>query len=167
MKPVFRFAAALVALCLLFSCGCSREIPDAYSLLCDLLLRSGEDTDGSGYIYSKTAEEGSEGYLTDERLILLYGEKYEKLSPLVEDCALYISARGVGELAIFKCFSRSDTDALLPLLLERADLLKVGLRGTPFEEKSRAISIRISGKYLLFCFVETPKHVEKRFFELI
>lgn len=166
MRPVFRFAAALVVLCLLLSCGCSRETPDAYSLLCDLLLRSGEDTDGSGYIYSKTAEEGSEGYLTDGRLVLLYGEKYEKLAPLVEDCALYISARGVGELALFKCYSRSEVDALLPLLLGRADLLKVGLRGTPFEEKSLRISVEVRGRYLLFCFVESQRQTRERFFEL-
>ena len=168
MKFIRIISVALAFSFVIVLVGCAKEKTDTYSLLCDLLLYSGEDTDGSGYIYSSSADEESIGYLSDGMLRRLYGEKYEKsAAPLVEDAALFISARGAGELALFRCYSSSDTDTLLKLLLERADTLKVGLRGSAYEQKSEGIVVEIRGKYVLFCFVEEPMSVSDRFDELI
>lgn len=167
MKSI-RLVAAALALCALAFCGCSDSTPDAYSLLCGVLLCSGEDIDGSGYIYSSTAEEGNLGYLSQEMMATLYGDNYsEHIAPLVEECSVFLSSRGVGELAVFKCYSRSDTDLVLKALLKRADTLKVGLRNTAWEEKSRGIEIKIKGKYLLFCFVENTDRAAEKFAALI
>lgn len=164
---LIRFVATALVFCFIMF-GCAKSSPDAYSLLCKLLSFSGEDTDGSGYIYSSSADTSSVEYLSPQTLERLFGEVYaENIAPLVEECAVFLSSRGGGEMAVFKCYSRSDADTVSKMLLERADTLKVGLRNTQWEEKSRGIEIKIKGNYLLFCFVENVEQTVSEFLELI
>lgn len=167
MKSIRLIALALV-FCTVMLCGCSKREADAYSVLAELILASGEDFEQSGYVYSSRASEGETEYLPRDTISTLYGEKYlEDWDETVEECALFLCTRGVGEIAVFKCYSRSDTEAVSTMLLERADELKVALRHTEWEEKSGEISIEVKGKYLLFAFTRRSVQLSKDFRSLV
>ena len=167
MKTIRIIALALL-FCLLFLCGCSGEEPETYSLLKDLLTVSDEDFDGSGYVYSSRAREGDAEYILPDTLADLYGEKYiAEIGRLVEEYAIFLSSRGVGEIAVFKCYSRSDSDTVSTMLLERAEELKVALRNTEWAEKSGEIRIEVKGKYLLFAFTHRVEHICEDFQSLV
>ena len=98
----------------------------------------------------------------------MYGEdSKERYFSKIEDFAIFTSARTAGELAVFKCYSRSDTDCVLEMCLRRADEIKVALRGSEYEEKSRTIKVGVYGDIVAFYFVEQPRKAENRLKGLI
>lgn len=163
-----RFIALALVFCILFLCGCAEDEPDAYSLLVDLMLGVNEEPGNNGYLYSSKASEGDVEYLPGDILVTLYGEKYlDSWSEMVEECAIFLSARDVCEIAVFKCYSRSDTALVTTMLFERADELKVALRHTEWEEQSGEISIEINGKYLLFALTHRSEELSRDFKSLV
>lgn len=163
-----RFIAFALVFCTFMLYGCSKRDADAYSVLAALVIASGEDFEQNGYVYSSRASEGDAEYLPRDTLATLYGEKYiEYWDETVEECALFLCTRGVGEIAVFKCYSRSDTETVSTMLLERADELKVALRHTEWEEESGEISIEVKGKYLLFAFTRRSEQLSKDFRSLV
>ena len=85
----------------------------------------------------------------------------------IEDYAMFFSTRGVGEIAIFKCYSRTDTREVARMCLERADEIKVLLHKSEWREKSESIKIIISGQHVLMAFAQNTEKVESKFKSLI
>ena len=85
----------------------------------------------------------------------------------IEEYSLFISSRPIGEVAIFKCFSRSDTDLVARMCLERADAIKVALNFTELEKKSETIRVQIRGRYVLFVFADHPDEISEGFLKLV
>ena len=159
---------ALAVIAVLFLCSCSQGAKkDTFDVLCELIAYSGENEDGI-ILYSSTARLGELGYIDDSVKRTLYGEKYvEECFPLVEEYSISVSGRQAGEVAVFKCYSRSDTDAVAQMCLERADTIKVALRGSDLEEKSRVIRIEIHGRYVLFSFSDRSEDMAEYFSKLV
>lgn len=157
----------LVFLCVciaLLSVGCKgRQDGFAQSVAQELLARSGENL-RRVTVYEGSASEGYASFMPRAERERMYGRgRVEECFGRIEDYIIYISSDAPGELALFKCFSRSDTDIVAAMLLERADALKVALRNTPYSQKSREISVRVKGKYVMMAFVDEPERVCKYF----
>ncbi len=156
----------LLVLSLLLT-SCAHFQGNADTMLSKLLALSGEAVEDGGYIFTSVTDENDVGYMSDEYKNMLYSQKAtETYFPKIEEFAIFVSSRSVGELAVFRCYSSSDTDLIVEMCLERADSLKIALRGTQWEEKSKNILISVSGRCVLFCFCENMRSVEKEFLSL-
>ena len=162
-----KLLALLVCFCLCFLlCSCRRE-ESSFDILCELMAMGKYGTENEACIYSSIAEEGEQGYFSDELRITLYGEKRAaECFSLVEECAVYISPRDIKELAVFKCYSRSDTDSIAAMCLERADSLSVALNSISALDKNQKAHVEIHGKYVFFSFIDQSESLIKRFREL-
>ena len=148
----------LLLLTLLFLFSCGREYTCA-ELLSRMLRVSGGGSE-NGLLYVAEAVEGDVGYLSRENADLLYGEgAYGAYFSLLEDFSLFISAREPQELAVFKCRSASDCEAVAQMCLRRADSIKIALRGTAYEERAKGISVEIHGRAVVFYFTEESRRV--------
>ena len=161
------FIAVLIFV-LLF-CSCSyRNTATADELIGRLLAVCGEDYTDNGYMYFLGAEQGEVGYFSEENKVSLYGRRaYEHSFDKIESCAVYVSARTPSELAVFRCYSSSDTRDIALMCRDRVDMLKVALRGTEYEEKINAARIVEHGRYVVYAFVENPNKAIERFYKLI
>lgn len=136
-------------------------------LLIELSHRSEQNTERA-FLFESEAKEGDITFLSEGTKIALYGDKRSaECFPLIEEYAILLCTNGVGELAVFKCFSESDTDLVAAMCLERADLLKVALKSTSFADKSADISVTIRGKYVLMAFTDHNRSVCERFLKMI
>lgn len=108
----------------------------------------------SGETYIKSAEEGSAGYLDESMIQTLYGKDGIDVFPLLEDYAIYISSFAEPyEVAVFICYSASDTDSIAELCLERMEVLKVILRDTEYFEIIEKGSVGIKGRCVIMKIV--------------
>ncbi len=167
-KKALLICMLAVVLCFC-SCTASKNI-NAEDLLCGMLLHCSENTEGNGYIlyFGRDADSDAENYLSEENRKLLYGDNFEEYFSKIEECAVFISARTPAELAVFKCYSSSYTREIEKMCLERADILKVALRNTKWEEKSKSISVQIlCKKYVLLCFTENNKGAQDELARLV
>ena len=159
----------LITLCMVLTSCVSSDMSCA-NILNSLLAVSGEDTEGNGIIYFDDVEEGEIGYLSRDNKVLLYSEnRIRQLfdEKKIEDYAMFFSTRGIGEIAVFKCYSGTDCGEVARMCLERTDEIKVLLRKSEWREKSENIRVVVSGKYVLMIFVQNADKVESRFKSLI
>ena len=151
-KRKFLFFITLLTLVLLIlpSCKDTRSAEDIlFGITKDI------STLPHGNVYLKSAEEGGAAYLSPAMISALYGEGaalYE--FTFVEDFAVYVSsfARPC-EVAVYKCYSASDTDLIASMCLSRIDNLKVVLSGTSFSDIVSSATVRISGKFVIVTMV--------------
>ena len=159
-----------VVLCIVFSSCTTDDDMSCADILNALLAVSGEDTDGNGIVYFGGADNGEIGYLSRENAVLIYGENrvkqlFEKNK--IEDYAMFFSTRETGEIAVFKCYSRSDAREVARMCLERADEIKVVLRKSEWREKSEEIRVVIHKKYVAMIFASKTDRVERKLKTLI
>ena len=143
---------------LLSSCG-------GKSISCEELLFFSLDygIDGyknDGYVFLKSAEEGGAFFISEKTKKTMYGERFLDSLERCEDFAIYVSASSPYEIAIFKCYSRNDTDDIFRMCCERADELKVGLRYGSWEAASRDILISGYKNYVIFLFTDSAERNE-------
>ena len=145
-----RFFSLLLCCCfVLISCAAGGE-KSAEDAVASLLALCEEVPDG--ILYHSDAERGDVGYLSGEAFDLLYGEgAAEHELSLVEDYALYLSSFATPfEVAVFRCYERSDADRLGAILLNRSDFLKVCLRECGlYEAYGESIHVTVTGRYAL------------------
>ena len=118
----------------------------------DILYRICADSElPSGTTYLSGVPEGSSSYLSTDTAEVLYGEEAaDEVFPLVKDYAIYLSSFAEPyEVAVFECYSRSDTDEVAKMCLERAETLKVSLRGTQYSSIAENAKVEISGKFVI------------------
>ena len=156
-KALFIFALILA----LVLSGCSNNSENADMLLSELLAVSGENFEDSGIFYFCNSAEGEVGYLSKDDQALIFGKdsiSFDKIHAY----AGFVSARTPAELWVFKCHSASDTDDVVKMCLERADVIKVALRNTEWREKTKNISIKVYHRHVIFAFVEDARAVERK-----
>ena len=157
----------LLVLCILMpSCAARRNIT-CESLLGEVLKLCEGEAKRNGQVFLLSAEEGSLEYFSEDIKAQMYGERAVELYfRLVEDCAVFSSAHIPEEIAVFKCYSASDTDDVAKMCLERADEIKVALRGSAWAEKTEKIRVTIHRRFVVFSFTDNPEIIEKRVREL-
>lgn len=109
----------------------------------------------TGVLFLRDAEIGSTFYMSDAKIISVYGEKFKSAIASCEDFAIYFSSSEPYEIAVFKCLSRNDADEILKMCFERSDDKKVGLRFTGWEQASKAIIVSEYRNYVIFIFADS------------
>lgn len=147
--------------------SCNSDDKESLDILCELLVFSkGKISEPEG-VYTTDAEEGDPAYFSEEMKKSLYGEKRaSECFEIIEDCAVFVSGRGAEELAVFKCYSRSDTDAVAAMCLERSESLRVALKQIKNQDTSKTTQIEIHGRYVLFSFMGRSEAIAEYFREL-
>ncbi len=154
--------AIFLILSLLLS-GCAKKAPPCRDIFSELICVCGEEIDGRSEIYYLSAAEGELGYISDEKLNLLYGTgAAERIRQSITEGALFFGTRTPCELTLFACTSKSAARSVERYLRQRSDLLRVALRGSAWQDKSESITLTVKGVYVLLAFVETPNAVDKK-----
>ena len=141
-KTVFLIFMIFIFLSFLTSCKETRNAED-------ILLYITNDIEELPYgnLYLKSAQEGSAAHLPKSSLISLYGEDaigYE--FSLVEDYAIYLCTKYPCEIAVYKCYTYSDTELIAMMCLKRIDTLRVLLEGTPYKDIPKNSKVEINGR---------------------
>ena len=135
---------------LLSSCGDGRHAED---ILFNITKNFPELPDGTVYISS--FEEENKNSLIPDMINSLYHEgtaEYE--FSLIEEYAVYISDFAKPcEIAVYKCFSCSDTNLIASMCLNRIEKLSVLLKGASFSEIPFRANVDISGHFVIVTMV--------------
>ncbi len=141
-----KFTSILLILFLLTSCKDTRSAED-------VLFNITKDFDDlpDGSVYLSNAEEGSEKFLSVGIINSLYHDgaaEYE--FSLIEEYAIYISSFAKPcEIAVYKCYSASDTDLIASMCLRRIEKLRIMLAGTSFAEITDAADVDVKGHFVI------------------
>ena len=140
----------VLSISILSSCGDSRYAED---ILFNITKNFPELPDGTVYISS--SEEENKNSLIPDMINSLYHEgaaEYE--FSLIEEYAVYISDFAKPcEIAVYKCFSRSDTNLIASMCLSRIEKLSVMLKGTSFSEIPLRANVDIRGNFVIVTMV--------------
>ena len=109
----------------------------------------------SGQIYRSDACEGETAYFSAQMMRTMYGEMAEeRYFSLLEEYAIYLSSReSPYEIAVLRCYARSDTDRIAEMCLARIEQLRVHLSHTPFRAAVDAATVRVEGKCVILSLV--------------
>jgi hypothetical protein len=136
-------------------------------ILDELLSDAGYEVRSDASLYSSLATEGEKKYFSEEQKKDMFGEKRaHECFALVEEYAIYVSTCEIKEIAVFKCYSSSDTDIVSAMCLERADALSVVLNSISALDKKQKAHVEIHGDYVLFSFADRSEALIKRFVSL-
>ncbi len=145
MKKIVLFTV-IIALILshLSSCGETRTAEDVL-----LSITKNLDSLPYGNLYLKSAKEGEAAYLTRDAITSLYHEGAREYEfTLIEDFAIYLCPKEPREVAVFKCYSSSDTDLVASMCLRRIDMLRIALEETPYKDVPKRAKVDISGRFV-------------------
>ena len=157
----------LLVLCLALS-SCSSKSASCSDILSGLIDLGSEEAKRNGQVFLLSAEEGRIEYFSEENRALMYGaEAVEHCFSKIEDCAVFTSSHTPEEIAVFKCYSASDTDKIAKMCLSRADNIKIALRGSAWQEKSEKIRVTIYRRFVVFAFTDQPEIIESRVRRLV
>ena len=140
-----KFIVFLILTMLIFtSCSDSRSAEDTlFSISKEL------DSLPYGNIYLKSSKEGEDSFLNRDTITTLYSESANEYEfTLIEDFAIYLCTKVPCEIAVFKCFSSSDTDVIAAMCLKRIDMLCILLEETPYKDIPKNAKVSISGKFV-------------------
>ena len=138
---------------LLTGCACRKVEQGAATQLSERMAKN--DGLPSGQIYRSDALAGEEGYFSSQMMSVMYGEEAEtRCFPLLEDYAIYLSSRQLPyEIAVFRCYAKSDTDRIVKMCLMRIETMRVLLAGTPFRQSADAATVSVKGRCVTMCLV--------------
>ncbi len=164
MKLFLRFICILIcAATILFlpSCGAKERVA---SLDVVSSLAEGEVALPSGQIYSSTAIEGEEGYISDELLCALYGEG--RMPPEREEWiefSFFLSnAEHPCELAVFLCSSPDSASDTARLLCSRIDNVgKIWAHDAQYSGYIENASVTVIKNYVVMCISSDGAYAQK------
>ena len=109
----------------------------------------------SGQIYRSDASEGEAAYFSPQMMETMYGEgAAERYFSLLEEYAIYLSSReSPYEIAVLRCYARSDTDRIAEMCLARVEHLRIGLAGTPYRAHADAATVRVEGRTVILSLI--------------
>ena len=132
------------------SLGCRQVTPrGADEILCDYMAR--QDSLPAGVIYRAGAAEGEDGYFSAQMMARMYGEEADiRCFSLVEDYAIYLSSFAEPcEIAVLRCYAKSDCDRIAEMCLARIETLRIALVGTPYRARADAASVVVEGNLVV------------------
>lgn len=147
-------------------CGRREERIGAAERLAELREACAPLPDGT--VYRSGAEEGEAAYLSPSLRDTLYGTHAEAVFAHITDYAVYLSSFATPtELAVFCCDSVGSARQAESLCRERADTLRIALRGTAFETMSDGASVVCRGKTVIMTLTESPEEAREAALRLL
>ena len=147
-----KFASILLVLItpLLSACG---EAKSAEDILFDITKDLKDLPDGSVY-FSSTEEDNKNSLLPDMISDLYHEGAAEYEFSLIEEYAIYVSDFAKPcEIAVYKCFSRSDTNLIASMCLRRIEKLSVMLKDTSFSEIPLRADVDVRGHFVIVTMI--------------
>jgi hypothetical protein len=144
----WRWLGLILLLCIL-TCGCSHEEKGTAVLLGEQMAQTKHLP--MGEIYRSDAIEGEVGYFSERLAATTYGESaVTRCFPLIEEYAIYLSSFPEPcELAIFRCYEKSDTDRIAEMCLSRIEQMRIVLSGTSFRARADNATVRVEGRLVI------------------
>lgn len=104
-----------------------------------------------GEVYHSGTVAGESGYFSPHLMATVYGETAEeRCFPLIEEYAIYLSSFAEPcEIAVFRCYARSDADRIAEMCLSRIEQLRVLLAGTSYRSRVDQATVRVDGKLVV------------------
>ncbi len=154
----------LIFLCSLVLFSCSHGNKDCKGVYEDYKKAYGELP--SGALYTKSAREWEDGYMTKELFSSLYeGQKEMTELDLIEDCVIYLSSSPYffGEIGIFLCYGNADTEAVAKMCHRRISLVSElkNLSGRTLEDCLENAKVLISGRYVIYSVMPDKRASER------
>ncbi len=151
MKRGMAFFLLIGLLCTLL--GCAREEKGVEVLLDEHMAKL--EALPAGKIYRSGVEIGEMGYFSPHLMATMYGEEAEtRCFSLVEEYALYLSSFAEPcEIAVFRCYARSDADRIAQMCLARIEQLRILLTGTPYRDRVDAATVSVNGRLVVMQIV--------------
>lgn len=142
------FSVIIISILISFS-SCVSSQKSSEELLSELAGKVPELPYGT--VYLSDAEEGESSYADSALLKSLYGESATEYElPLTENFAIYLSSfASPCEIAVFKCYSASDTEILAGMCFNRIEQLSVLLASSEFSERVSRADVRVSGRFVI------------------
>ena len=109
----------------------------------------------SGQIYRSDAAKGEDAYFPLQMRGVMYGERAEeRYFSLLEEYAIYLSSHQAPyEIAVLRCYAKSDTDRIAEMCLARIECLRIHLAGTPYRAHADAATVRVEGRTVIMALV--------------
>ena len=163
---LFRIILVLFSFFIAFS-SCASDQLSCQEIL-DALIEGSADLP-AGDIYRHTSKDSSaDGYMSSYLMEAMYGEGFEENFALLQEYSIYISSfEAPYEIAVFKCYSRSDGLKIERMCRRRADTVSVALRETSYYYLCDNIRVVREGEYVVFIMTDEPKKTERTVKKLI
>ena len=155
----FSMTVALILGCL---CSCGKDSRTALQVLEDIFENEKELP--SGQLYLTGAEAGASEYFSDRMVSVMYGEKAkDQYFYLIGDGAVFLSSfANAFEIAVFRCYSKSDVDSICEMCFSRCDTVRSVINHQKGFENVKA-RVFFSGKYVCMYVGEDPDGAERAF----
>ena len=141
-----RSVCLLLLLSLLLLPSCSRNERSAEDVFSAISEKLPTLSFGKLYLSGRTA--GDATFMSPALFESLFGVD---APPLVEEYAIYLSSFALPcEVAVFKCFSPSDTSRIERACLSRLDLLRRNFKGTEQESAIDSAYLTKKGRFVVF-----------------
>lgn len=156
-----RIFSILLLCVLLLSAGCAGQRVPAEQVL--LALTRGEVGLPPGQIYLSASERHEASYLPSELISALYGKgELPWQLALIEDYGIFLStAQHPCEFAVFRCYAKSDTDAVAAMCHARLDVLRAHYKGTQYASYTESARVVIMGKHVLLLVSADPQAAQQ------
>lgn len=159
----FIMAVLIFSSCL---CSCDKDTRTAQGILERILENEKKLPDGQAYLAG--AFSGDKEYFSEEMISSMYGVKAKKeFFSLVEDYAVYISSfANAFEVAVFKCYSKSDVDSICEMCFLRGDTIK-SVIGHQKRFENIKVNVIFCNRYVCMYVGEYPDEAEKAFLNAV
>ena len=161
MRRFLQIALFILAFLMIFLSSCGREGKNAAEVFDGFIFEIEKLPDGD--ILRSGSIEGSGEYLSESICATLYGERATKdIFPLVENFSIYLCSFAYPfEVAVFKCYSKSDTDLVSEMCFKRGDMVKVLLHSEGINDVE--IRVMTKGNFVAMYIGTLPKEAERAF----
>lgn len=153
-KKFFKFSSVII-LCIFILTSCKYTNSMSASEVLEHTKKEFKNLP-DGFTYLKSAEEGDDNFLPSSTISILYGSDSQNNEfTLIEDYAIYISSFAVPcEIAVFKCYSSSDTQIIASMCLERISSLSFLLQESDFRMLVDNAKVEIYGKFVVMTMAQ-------------
>lgn len=155
-----KISCVLLIILLVSFSACKKAEPSTEELLSSITNEMPSLSYGT--IYLSTADEGTRHYMSSALFSVLYGDGSEAPRSLIEEFAIYLSSFQLPcEVAVFKCYSPSDTERIEKMCLMRLSSLKKHFKATPHESVAEQATIIKKGSFVIMALSKDLPDLER------
>ena len=150
----------LIILCL-FTVSCSSKNASASEIFYTIYEKLSPVSYGE--IYLSNQEKGTKHYMSPALFATVYGDGTSLAeADLIEGYAVYLSSFTLPcEIAVFKCYSPSDTPKIEQMCIRRLDFLKKHFKNTEYENILSSASVISNGKYVIMIISDASEDLSE------
>ena len=156
-----KYICFLLIISFLFLASCSAKSASASEIFYTVYEKLSPVSYGE--IYFSNQDKGTKHYMSSALFSTVYGDGVPLAeADLIEEYAIYLSSFALPcEIAVFKCYSPSDTPKIEQMCIRRLDFLKKHFKNTEYENILDTASVISSGKYVIMIISDTSESLSE------